>query len=502
MIGLAADLSYWVASFGLPIVIKATFVLLLTLAVVRLARHSRASVRHLLLTAGFGVLLAIPVATVVARAGGIEIAPVSLAVEEYISGSLLVDDLTPPTPPANGMAAQEWSIEAVGLVAAAWSIGVLLFTLPVLSGLLQVRRLRRTGLPWRAGQRVIDSLTREAGLRSPVDVLLHDCIAAPATCGMRRHMILFPADANTWSEEDIRRAAIHEVEHIRRGDCFINVFVRLICAIYWFHPLVWIAWRRLCLEAERASDDAVLRRAEATVYADQLVTLAGRLSARPRPPLLAMANRSDLVQRVTAVLNQRQERGHVGTTLTAAIRLGAFTLVIALAPIQILGQALSQDRLVGLWDMQRTASGDAVVLRLCYAELFSRSEFPVEHVDWWPASSASVAGQVRFALRRDAGTFTFEGIVARDAAQGRFTFGPSARFEAELRQRGYQSLTPSQYLALAQHDIDLAALDERARQGARDADPWSMIGAAQIRAQLEDRVTKVTSGHALARGVC
>jgi beta-lactamase regulating signal transducer with metallopeptidase domain len=45
--------------------------------------------------------------------------------------------------------------------------------------------------------------------------------------------------------------------------------------VYWFHPLVWIAWRRLGLEAEHASDDAVLREADATAYADQLVALAG-----------------------------------------------------------------------------------------------------------------------------------------------------------------------------------------------------------------------------------
>ena len=179
--------------------------------------------------------------------------------------------------------------------------------------------------------------------------------------------------------------------------------------IYWFHPLVWIASRRLGLEAEHASDDAVLRGADATVYADQLVALAGRLPARTRHPLLAMANRGDLVRRVTAVLNQRQARGHVGAKLTAAIRLVAFIVVVTMAPIQTRGQTVSEDRLVGLWDMQRTAAGDSVVLRLCSAELFSRSELPVEQVNSWPVSSTNVPEPVSFALRRDAGTFTFEG---------------------------------------------------------------------------------------------
>ena len=65
-------------------------------------------------------------------------------------------------------------------------------------------------------------------------------------------------------DDDIRRAAIHELEHVRRGDCSLNTLVHLICAMYWFHPLAWIASRQVGLEAERASDDAVLRRADAT----------------------------------------------------------------------------------------------------------------------------------------------------------------------------------------------------------------------------------------------
>jgi beta-lactamase regulating signal transducer with metallopeptidase domain len=53
---------------------------------------------------------------------------------------------------------------------------------------------------------------------------------------------------------------------------------RSVCGVYWFHPLVWVCWRHLRLEAERACDDAVVRDGEATAYADQLVTHAVRPS--------------------------------------------------------------------------------------------------------------------------------------------------------------------------------------------------------------------------------
>src|SRR6185503_8166814 len=108
---------------------------------------------------------------------------------------------------------------------------------------------------------------------------------------------------------------VHELEHVRRGDWLSQCVARAVCAWYWFHPLVWIAQRQLALEAERACDDAVLRRSEATAYADQLIELATRLSGVRHQNALGMANRADLAARVGAVLDRRQRRGRAGAAV-------------------------------------------------------------------------------------------------------------------------------------------------------------------------------------------
>lgn len=326
-----------VAEYGLSIVLKATLVLVLALVAARLARHGRASVRHLLLTAAFGALLVLPLAAVVAPSVHVDIAPASLVLEEYVGESAFFGSLTPVSATDAGSATApppRPSLRLREFVIYTWIFGIGLFALPVLLGIVQVRRLRRTALPWFEGQRLVDALAREAGVHRPVDALRHEAIEAPATSGIGHHAILFPVDVDAWSDEDVVRAAVHEVEHVRRADCVVNALTRLICAIYWFHPLVWVAWGRLGLEAERACDDAVLRRAEATSYANQLITLASRLSRNARHPLLAMANRSDLVQRVAAVLDERQARGHVGLLLGASIAVTACLLTVVVSPLQ------------------------------------------------------------------------------------------------------------------------------------------------------------------------
>ena len=144
-----------------------------------------------------------------------------------------------------------------------------------------------------------------------------------------------------WTDEELRRALVHELEHIRRADWPVHVWARIVCALYWFHPMVWVAWRRLRLEAERSCDDSVLQFAEQTAYADQLVMLARR--ARPSAaPLLSMADRSDLSARIAAVLDETQARGRLGVSRGAAVIVTAVLLLTAVAPLRTAAQGIAQ----------------------------------------------------------------------------------------------------------------------------------------------------------------
>ena len=214
----------------------------------------------------------------------------------------------------------------------AWGAGAFVCLLPVLLTPWRLRQLRRHSRRWGHGETLARTL--EPAATSHVGVFIHDEATAPLTCGIARPAILLPATAARWSDVDIQRALVHELEHVRRSDWPVYVATRIVCALYWFHPLVWIAWRRLGLEAERACDDAVLRVSERTAYAQQLVTLA-RQHARPSAiPVLSMAGRSDLSARVAAVLDDTQVRGRLGLARTGAIVVGAMMLVAGVAPLR------------------------------------------------------------------------------------------------------------------------------------------------------------------------
>jgi len=330
----------------LSILGKATVILVIGLTIVMLYRRARASVRHLLLAATLAAVLVLPL--------------IVWAVPEVIIGvpasqASEPTDLGPAAPtvaltapmgaslPSRATESAPWSFPSwLTIFRIVWLAGAILLLAQLAVDLRRLYRIRRDGLPWWKGRELMRSLASECGVRRKVEVLLHEGIPGPLTCGIWRPAILLPDETCGWNETDLRRALVHELEHVRRGDWAIQLVARVTCIFYWLHPLVWVALRRLSLEAERAADDAVVRSVEHTEYAEQLVLLAGRLSKAKTQAALGMANRSDLSARVSAILDGSQRRGPAGWRPTASALGVAGLVVLALAPVRAVTLAKNQ----------------------------------------------------------------------------------------------------------------------------------------------------------------
>ena len=325
-------------SIELSILVKATLAVTAGLLTARVARRGRASTRHVILAATFAALLALPLAAILAPSVGFAV-PISAPAQTIAAPSPMSQPATWRVTPAaigsrSSAAVGRWWLPTVPIVRTAWLGGTMLLVLWLVSAVWQFNRLRRRGLPWAAAHRIVTDATASAGIRRPVEVRLHEELTAPVTCGWSRPTVLLPSDAAHWTDGDLRRALVHEIEHVRRGDWAVYLAARVACAVFWFHPLVWIALRQLCLEAERTCDDAVLQNAEGTEYAEQLVQLARRMSSAPAAPVLAMASRSQLSTRITAILSSTQPRGRLGLMPSALAVVASVALAITVAQVR------------------------------------------------------------------------------------------------------------------------------------------------------------------------
>ena len=218
-----------------------------------------------------------------------------------------------------------------------WLIGtaVLLFHL-----FMSIHRVRKMIAPYETvSDPLLDKLRREFGIKRPVRLMLGTTGTVPFITGIFRPTIVLPPQAQNWNESERRAVLTHELAHVARGDLFWQLITQIVCAVYWFHPLVWFAAYRIWVERESACDDTVVLRGEKpSMYADLLLELANGLR-KQRIGLLgctvAIARKNRIGQRIKAILNPNLYRtplGRFGAAVFLCVAVAAIVLTATISP--------------------------------------------------------------------------------------------------------------------------------------------------------------------------
>ena len=81
-------------------------------------------------------------------------------------------------------------------------------------------------------------------------------VESPFVLGIVRPVIYLPFDM---AEADCAYVIAHEKAHIRRRDHWWKPFGFLLLSIYWFNPVLWVAYILLCRDIEAACDEKVIK---------------------------------------------------------------------------------------------------------------------------------------------------------------------------------------------------------------------------------------------------
>ena len=81
-------------------------------------------------------------------------------------------------------------------------------------------------------------------------------VPSPFILGIIKPKIYLPY---TVSEKDIYYVIAHEKAHIKRKDHLIKPLAFLLLSVYWFNPLLWLAYILLCRDIELACDEKVVK---------------------------------------------------------------------------------------------------------------------------------------------------------------------------------------------------------------------------------------------------
>ena len=368
--------SYWLEALDqagyramcylLAVLWQSSILLVVTAGLAWLLRRRRAAVRHALWMLALTVTPLLPLLTSAARQADAPQAPLALmpayeapapaalAPPAPRGGPAIHESALPPAGPAPDPAVQPAPAQAPAHPASfadnimryPWSLALLAYAAGLVAclsllviGRLHIRQWVRSGRP-AADDRLERAFAQASALlklRGRVEVLICGRVPAPLSLGLRHPRILLPDDLIArLADEELLAVALHELAHVRRRDPLLLTLATLVRAVFFFHPLVWVAVRQVSALAELCADDAVLEATGAPLpYAKMLARLAEELPPRPLSTEMAtglLFSKGSFLRRVEAILGDRSRirrlsRLALAGTITALV----VTLALALA---------------------------------------------------------------------------------------------------------------------------------------------------------------------------
>jgi TonB family protein len=316
------------AAFLFSLIVKATVLIVGAWACARILSRASAAARSAAWASGLILSAALPIAMLIAPAWSVNAPPLmsvgrtvgavaaGVGIDEVAarrasapapSGSRLsATASTRPPFRVSGVTAGIWLLAPV-----VWLLGTFVALVRLAGGLLANLRIRRAAEPlhdpsWTA---VVAQGCAQVGLAQAPTIRVSRMIAVPAVSGVLKPMLLLPPDAREWSESCRTVVVLHELAHLKRRDCLIQLLSDVARAFYWFHPLMHAAAMRLRDEREQACDDVVIASGTApTLYADHLLDLVRAGMKLPPAPAVAFGTPSRLHDRIGAILDDRRCR--------------------------------------------------------------------------------------------------------------------------------------------------------------------------------------------------
>jgi beta-lactamase regulating signal transducer with metallopeptidase domain/tetratricopeptide (TPR) repeat protein len=316
---------------------RATLVMALACAFLALALRARPAARHAIALSGLFAVVLLPVAMAILPTLSLPVLPAVATepahrVTSSAPNTFAIDagepSAAPGTPIDQSVTNESVANETVAahvdarththvagatfdwkrIGALAWLVVAVGMLFRLVVGTARARRVASLATP--ADDLLLECarVGRIVGLRHLVDVSVSPAITIPMVVGTFRPRVLLPVDALAWSRERLRVVLLHEFAHVSRRDGFWMFAARVVTAVYWFHPLVWILSRHVRREAERACDEIVLASGvRGSEYAGHLVAIA-RDAATPvslERAVVTLTTRSSLEDRVVSILSTR-----------------------------------------------------------------------------------------------------------------------------------------------------------------------------------------------------
>ncbi|WFD11550.1 M56 family metallopeptidase [Tepidibacter hydrothermalis] len=142
-------------------------------------------------------------------------------------------------------------------------------------------------------------------IKKEVKLVFSNEFGVPCIFGVLRPVIFIPESLRNMDENKLRMIILHELAHFKRNDIVVKVVVLLYQWVYWFNPILILAFQKMKNDMEPACDYMVLKnieKNERAEYGRALLHVLEKLSVERYPISVGIAeSKKELRRRIILI---------------------------------------------------------------------------------------------------------------------------------------------------------------------------------------------------------
>ena len=159
---------------------------------------------------------------------------------------------------------------------------------------------------------MVDACKKELGIKVDIRVLLQSNLTTPAMTLSFRPVLLLPVSMlGAMSHAQVELGIRHELSHYKRKDHLMRLLLLLLRGVYWFNPVVWIAYRMMLADMETACDahvTACLGKQQKDLYIHTIIDLGSDRYARCALGMGTARGKKNMERRIRGMFMKKKSR--------------------------------------------------------------------------------------------------------------------------------------------------------------------------------------------------
>lgn len=226
------------------------------------------------------------------------------------------------------------------LIIALWIIGILVFTGILLISNIRLYKLTQNSIICK--NQKIYGIFVQSKLKMKINKKIYlyqsQFVNTPISFGIIHPCIIVPESMDkNMRKNEINYILMHELQHYKSKDIFLNYVINFCKIIYWFNPFIWYAIKCMRTDREIACDAGVLKRLEESEYehyGNTIINYADKYFNMPDFDLTLelIGNKKQIVQRITKIACYKKENKKQRLKNALALLI-VIALIIIASPI-------------------------------------------------------------------------------------------------------------------------------------------------------------------------